>query len=146
MFASSSLGEKGAERVVSSCLVGRHGAIRLNSMFKAVEFPASITNLNQKKILKVIFKRIKKTENFTWAPAWPTWIDKHSRIFASFFQKEFLRRRREFLVQQSGASDQGESPRANDDKEFKPFILPLEIHMHANSSPTHMTYSSPFQS
>ena len=50
MFASSSLGEEGGERVVSSCLVGRHGAIRLNSMFKAVEFPASITNLNENKM------------------------------------------------------------------------------------------------
>ena len=97
-------------------------------------------------MLKKSYNLKEKSEKFTWAPAWPTWIDKHSRIFASFFQKEFLRRRREFLVQQSGASDQGESPRANDDKEFKPFILPLEIHMHANSSPTHMTYSSPFQS
>jgi len=105
-------------------------------MFKTVEFPASITDLNEKKTcLKKSYHLKEKSEKFTWAPAWPTWIDKHSRIFASFFFK-FLGR--EFLVQQSGASDQGESPRANDDNEFKPFILPLEIHMHAKSSPTHI--------
>ena len=86
MFASSSLGEKGRKRVVSSRLVGRHGAVRLDSMFKTVEFPASITDLNEKKTcLKKSYHLKEKSEKFTWAPAWPTWIDKHSRIFASFF-------------------------------------------------------------
>ena len=45
VFASSGLGEKGGEGIVSSLFVGRHGAIGLDSMFQTVEFPASITDL-----------------------------------------------------------------------------------------------------
>ena len=90
MFASSSLGEEGGERVVSSCLVGRHGAIRLNSMFKAVEFPASITNLNQKKILKVIFKRIKKLKILLGLRLGQRGLTNIHAFSQVFFKKNFL--------------------------------------------------------
>lgn len=48
MFSSSSFAEKRVEGVVSSTdgLVARHLAIRLNSMFQAVQLPTSISNLN----------------------------------------------------------------------------------------------------
>ena len=48
MFSCSSFAEKRVEGVVSSTdgLVARHLAIRLNSMFQAVQLPTSISNLN----------------------------------------------------------------------------------------------------
>ena len=47
MLSCSSFREEGVEGVVASTngLVRRHLTIRLDSMLKAVEFPAGITNL-----------------------------------------------------------------------------------------------------
>ena len=48
VLASTSLREEGVERVVldTDGLVGGHGAIRLNTMFKAEELPAGVTGLD----------------------------------------------------------------------------------------------------
>lgn len=48
MFSCSSFAEKRIEGVISSAdgLVARHLAIRLNSMFQAVQLPTSVSNLN----------------------------------------------------------------------------------------------------
>ena len=48
MFACSGFAEKRVEGIVSSAdgLVARHLAIRLNSMFQAVQLPTSVSNLN----------------------------------------------------------------------------------------------------
>ena len=48
VLSSSSLGEKGVERVVTTSdgLVTGHLSIRLDSMLQAVQFPAGITDLN----------------------------------------------------------------------------------------------------
>jgi hypothetical protein len=48
VLASTSLREKGVEGVIATadCLVGGHLAIRLDSVLKAVQFPASITGLD----------------------------------------------------------------------------------------------------
>jgi hypothetical protein len=48
VFASTSFGEKRIERIVTTTdgLIGRHLAIRLDTMLKAVQFPTGITNLN----------------------------------------------------------------------------------------------------
>ena len=47
VLASTSLREEGVERVIAAAngLVRRHLAIRLDTMFKAVKLPASITGL-----------------------------------------------------------------------------------------------------
>merc|ERR1719203_1188793 len=47
VFSRSSLGEKGIERVIpaSNGFVRRHLSIRLDSVFQAIEFPASIAHL-----------------------------------------------------------------------------------------------------
>ena len=45
MLSSTCLGEKGTERVVSSCFVGWHSAIRLDAMLQAIELPTGIANL-----------------------------------------------------------------------------------------------------
>ena len=46
MLASSSLGEKGGEGIISKGLVRGHVAVRLDSMLKAVQLPTGITDLN----------------------------------------------------------------------------------------------------
>jgi hypothetical protein len=48
MFAGTSFREKGVEGIITSSdgLVRRHLTIRLDTMFKAVQLPAGITNLN----------------------------------------------------------------------------------------------------
>jgi hypothetical protein len=48
VLASASLGEEGVEGIVASTngLVGGHLAVRLNTVLKAVEFPAGITSLD----------------------------------------------------------------------------------------------------
>ena len=48
MLASTGLAEEGVETVVtpSNCLVRWHLAVGLNAMFKAIQFPAGITNLD----------------------------------------------------------------------------------------------------
>ena len=47
VFAGSSFGEKGVERVVATAngLVGRHLSIGLDSMLQTVEFPTGIADL-----------------------------------------------------------------------------------------------------
>ncbi len=47
VLASTGLGEEGVVSVIldTDGLVGRHGAIGLNAMFKAVKLPACITDL-----------------------------------------------------------------------------------------------------
>ena len=48
VLASSSLAEEGVEGIVSSSdgLIGRHLAIRLDTMLEAEEFPTGVTNLD----------------------------------------------------------------------------------------------------
>ena len=48
VFASSSFAEEGVERVVSTSngLVGGHLSVRLDTVFKAVQLPAGISNLD----------------------------------------------------------------------------------------------------
>ena len=48
MFACTSLGEEGVEGVIttSNGLVTGHLAIRLDTVFQAVQFPAGITDLD----------------------------------------------------------------------------------------------------
>jgi len=48
VFASTSLGEKGVERVIATTdgFVGRHLAIGLDAVLQAVELPAAVTHLN----------------------------------------------------------------------------------------------------
>jgi hypothetical protein len=48
VLASTSLGKEGVESIIATAdgLVGRHLAIRLDTVLKAVKFPAGVTNLN----------------------------------------------------------------------------------------------------
>ena len=48
MLACTSLTEEGIEGVIATtnCFVAGHLAIRLNSMFQAVQLPAGVTNLH----------------------------------------------------------------------------------------------------
>merc|ERR1712158_263397 len=46
MFSASGFREEGLEGIVSKCLVRGHAAIRLDTVLKAVQLPASIANLD----------------------------------------------------------------------------------------------------